>query len=75
MINLITRARCAIETKRQGRVILDPSAVLIKCECVGENSYWVDCPKLGHGNGCYGSICLYCGEYEYLDCDPDDRRY
>jgi hypothetical protein len=48
---------------------------LIKCECVGENAYWVDCPKKGHEEGCYASMCLYCGEYEYADCEKEDRRY
>lgn len=48
---------------------------LVKCECVGENSYWQDCPKQGHEEGCYGSVCLMCGEFEYVDCEQDDRRY
>jgi hypothetical protein len=42
---------------------------LVKCECVGENAYWVDCPKIGHEEGCYASVCLMCGEYEHTDCE------
>lgn len=51
------------------------STVLVKCECVGENAYWVDCPKETHLEGCSASMCLMCGEYEYVDCEQDDRRY
>ena len=47
---------------------------LVKCECVGENSYWQDCPR--HEEGCYASYCLMCGEFEYVDCEYwNDRRY
>jgi hypothetical protein len=42
---------------------------LVKCKCVGENAYWVDCPKVGHDEGCSASVCLMCGEYEYADCE------
>lgn len=48
---------------------------LVNCECVGENAYWVDCPKVGHEEGCHASVCLNCGEYEYVDCEEEDRRY
>ena len=47
---------------------------LVNCECVGENAYWVDCPKQGHEEGCHASVCLMCGEYEYADCEEEDRR-
>jgi hypothetical protein len=55
-------------------VLVPDTIVLVKCECVGENAYWVDCPKQGHDESCYASMCLHCGEYEYVDCETDDRR-
>lgn len=42
---------------------------LVKCECGNVDTTWVDCPKEGHEEGCFGTVCVKCDHFAHLDCE------